>query len=74
MEPTLFQDGLPIRQRGIFAIHAPSYLETVLNILKPVLKEKTRKRVSGFSTLTTSIWFFFFNSHVGLNLEPILVL
>lgn len=42
-----FQDSFPARVRNVHFIGQPWYVNGVLTVVKPFLKEKTKQRVSG---------------------------
>ncbi|KAK8375032.1 hypothetical protein O3P69_017775 [Scylla paramamosain] len=52
---TLFQDGYPMRPKGLNYINTPAAFDTVFNIFRSFMKEKMKKRVSNvFSALIGS--------------------
>uniref|UniRef100_A0A1B6L393 CRAL-TRIO domain-containing protein n=2 Tax=Graphocephala atropunctata TaxID=36148 RepID=A0A1B6L393_9HEMI len=53
---SLTQEGLPVRVKGIFAINAPGYIETASNIIKPIFREKIRKRIQIFHGDHTNLY------------------
>lgn len=48
----LMQDGLPVRQKGVHYINAPSSFEKIFNIFKSFLNDKMKSRVSSGMVLT----------------------
>lgn len=42
---TSFEKALPARMKNIHVLNPPSGLETVLNLVKPFMSEKIKKRV-----------------------------
>ena len=53
--PTSLQDSFPARFGGIHFVNQPWYIHAMYTIIKPFLKDKTRKRVIAF--FTTSVTF-----------------
>lgn len=41
------QDAFPARIKGVHFINQPWYVETVLALIKPFIKEKTKQKVTG---------------------------
>lgn len=58
------QEGFPMRFKAFHVLHEPFYMDAILSVLKPFLKDKIRRRVSTEDPKKTSKinieQFFFF--------------
>ncbi|KAG8316109.1 hypothetical protein J6590_058077 [Homalodisca vitripennis] len=42
------QEALPLRIKGIFIVNCPTFFDIILNVFKPILKDKMKKRIQIF--------------------------
>lgn len=44
------QEGFPMRFKAFHVLHEPFYMDAILSVLKPFLKDKIRRRVSAVTS------------------------
>lgn len=49
------QEGFPMRFKAFHVLHEPFYMDAILSVLKPFLKDKIRRRVGTQKRLLQSI-------------------
>lgn len=49
------QEAYPVKVKEVHVINVSPLVDTIINFVKPILKEKLRERVSGFTILKIMI-------------------